>query len=93
MKESPQFSLRKLPGLLKPVDRIDFGRWKSKLVRLNKQKLSWGDKIVTMVTWSTVVGIMLIIVMASLSWWWWWKKRQIKESGVKVKLAESASVL
>ena len=46
--------------------------------------------MVNMVTWPTFVGIMLIIVMASLGWWWW-KKRQMKESGVKVKLAGSAS--
>ena len=31
--------------------------------------MSWRDKTVTMVTWPTVVGIMLIIVMASLSRW------------------------
>ena len=48
--------------------------------------------MVTIVTWPTVAGIMLIKVMASLSWWWW-KKRQMKESVVKVKLAESASAM
>ena len=48
--------------------------------------------MVTMVTWLTVVEIMLIIGMASLSWWWW-KKRQMKMSSVKVKLAESASAV
>ena len=67
-----------------------FGRLKSELIRIIRQELNWGDKMVTMVTSPTVVGIMLIIVMAFLNWWWW-KKRQMKESGVKVKLAESAN--
>ena len=79
-----------MPGLLKPVDKIDFGRLKLELTRLSRQESSWGDKMVTRVTWPTVMGIMLIIVTASLSWW---KKRQVKMLGVKVKSAESASAV
>ena len=47
--------------------------------------------MVTVITWPTIVGIMLIVVMASLSWWWWWRRRQMKDSGVNAKLAERAS--
>ena len=79
MKEIPQFSLRKIPGLLKPVDKIDFGRLKSELIGLNGQESDWEDKMVAVITWPTIVGIMLIVVMASLSWWWW-RKRQMKDS-------------
>ena len=46
-----------------------FGRLRSELIGLMRQKLNWGDKMVTMVTWQTVVRIMLIIAMASLNWW------------------------
>ena len=56
-KEVPQFSLRKMPGLLKPVDKIDFGRLKLELTRLSRQELNWGNKMVTMITWPTVVGL------------------------------------
>ena len=46
-KEVPQFLLRKRPGLLKPVDKIDFGRLKLELTRLRRQESNWGDKMVT----------------------------------------------
>ena len=40
MKEVPQFSLGKMPGLLKPVDKIDFGQLKLELTRLSRQELN-----------------------------------------------------
>ena len=89
-KEVPQFPLEKLPELLKSVDKVDFGQLKLELTRLSKRESNWGDTMVTMVTWPTIVGIMLIVGIASLSWWWW-KKRQLKMSGVKVNLAENAN--
>ena len=73
-----------MPGLLKPVDGIDFGWLKSRLIKLIWRESDWKDKMVTVITWQTSVGIMLIVVMASLSWWWW-RKRQMKDSGVKAK--------
>ena len=57
------------PITKKNPDKIDFGRLKLELTRLSREESNWGDKMVTMVTWPTVVGIMLIIGMASLIWW------------------------
>ena len=66
VKRFPTVTLKKIPELLKPVEKIGFEQLKSKLDTVRETGTEWMTGTQLLMNWSAVIGTLIILAMITL---------------------------
>ena len=66
VKRFPAVTLKKIPELLKPIEKIGFEQLKAKLDTMGETGTEWMTDNQWLINWSTVIGTLIILAMVIL---------------------------